>query len=140
MELNTIIIIVAISAVIFFAGQYIFSIFNRNKILEKDNTDLRLTKNFENLEKTLIANVENLIQKSVTADSKPLLISSKNVFTSAELEVAEILVTGKTSKAIAEIRNTSIYTVNNQIDAMRKKCGAKNRFELVAYIMDNDLV
>lgn len=49
----------------------------------------------------------------------------------AETEVLELLLEGKTNRAIATARSTSVRTVANQVAALLQKLGAGSRFELM---------
>ena len=67
-------------------------------------------------------------------------VNDVSLFSQRELEIAPFLMKGLTSKEIGEKLGTSRCTINNQIDTMRKKCGAKNKTELVVYLIKNQLV
>jgi len=50
--------------------------------------------------------------------------------TQAETEVLTALFEGHTNQAIANLRGTSLRTVNNQVSALFKKLGVRSRSEL----------
>jgi len=118
-----------------------FDSFKSVKKLEAENARYALNNDLRVFKTEIINEVAALIPSNnsfIEPVKKP--VSTKSVFSEYELKIGALIVTGKTSKVVAEEMSITPYMVNNQIEAMRKKCGANNRAELVAYLIENELV
>ena len=57
-----------------------------------------------------------------------------DALTSAEREVAQLLLDGATNASIAKMRGTSRRTVTNQVASIFRKAGVTSRIELAAHV------
>jgi len=119
----------------------IYAIYDRFKSIKKENEEFKRVINRNELREELTTFKDSLITSLKLNDASethtvPLLSN----FSEAELQVGKSLIQGKTSAEIAGERGTTTSTINNQIEAMRAKCGAVNRTALVVYLLKNGLV
>jgi len=113
------------------------------------------------MEEHLIANVKNLILPHLAIISKGSLDANqqlsmdviesnlKNIIssfsqklssdaiglTTAEIQIANLITEGKTTKEIADLHNLSVRTIETHRDNIRRKCGIKGqKVNLQAYL------
>ena len=60
--------------------------------------------------------------------------------TPRELEIARLLVTGKSNKEIADLVSISVRTVERHVSNLYEKTGAHGRAAITAYILSNNLI
>jgi len=82
--------------------------------------------NFGKREKTFLEIVESNLEAIISPFARTL--SSKFIkLTPAEIQVANLVKLGKTSKEIAALRNLSFKTIEFHRDNVRTKLGIKNK-------------
>ncbi len=141
MELaSNVVIVLSVTLAVAFVN-WIFSLTKRNKELEEKN----LFNSVEDLGNKIAQKIDEriaLIPRPLTEDIRRNEETSLffSVFTEREIQIGQLIVTGITNKEVAEKLGTSPSTVNNQIENMRKKCGAKNKAGLVSYLLEHELV
>jgi len=137
---SLIIIVLGIAVAVYVVIKF-FDSFKSVEKLKEENARYALNNDLRMFKTEIVNEVAALIpsNNSITEPVKKGVIT-KSVFSEYELKIGAFIVTGKTSKAVAEEMQITPYMVNNQIEAMRKKCGANNRAELVAYLIENELV
>lgn len=87
----------------------------------------------QNLQKTYVS----LIEASLNRFVSPFINSTKQYgLTPTEIQIADLIKQGKTTKEIAQIMNCSPRTVDSHRDKIRKKLGIKNqRINLGAFLI-----
>jgi len=89
-------------------------------IEKMENTDLF----FEN--KTYLNIIKSNLEKIISPFSKNLLAKSLNI-TPTELQIADMIKIGKTSKEISELFKVSVRAIEFHRNNLRKKLGLKNK-------------
>lgn len=139
-EIIVIVFISVVSAV--FIVNLIFHLINTKRITEfklaeiqKENSELKIEKlTKEGLLDSLLSKINTSHEGSTQGKNNAVPLSKR------ELEVAADLVEGLTAKEVAAKLNLSVYTVNNHVCNMLAKTSTKNKAELVAYLLKNDIL
>jgi DNA-binding CsgD family transcriptional regulator len=128
MELQSILLFVFISGVVYAVIQAFFYLLNRNKQLQ---------------DKLLSKNDNSLLAAAILAQAKNAPTEKKYVFnplSKREMEIAVLLVEGLINKEIAETLSIATNTVNNHLENMKEKTNCHSKAELVAYLLRNEIV
>jgi len=85
--------------------------------------------------------VNRVVARELKLGDEHVVVISVNVravlprlLTPTEQEIALCILQGMSSQAIAEARETSVYTVNNQIAAIFRKVGVNSRSEFTGFV------
>ncbi|MBI1936682.1 MAG: response regulator transcription factor [Ignavibacteriales bacterium] len=113
----------------------IFRFYEKKEAIVKENQKLIKENELITLRGIVKESVEQIIGKNSTNKN-----TGAAIFTNRELEVGNLLVTGLTSKEIADKLNIAISTSNNHVENMKEKAGCKNKAELAAYLLKHDIV
>lgn len=85
--------------------------------------------------------VEQVVARELTLGDEPVVVVSLNLrsilpglLTEAEKDIGLSIVLGRTTLEIATERETSVYTVNNQIAAIFRKLNVNSRAEFSSFV------
>lgn len=139
---QSIVNIVIIVGIVFVIIQGVFFLFVDRKKLRQENERLLLNIDLNTFKKNIIEELSPKLKSQTTELSQNVSTAIDIIcpFSDRQLEIGLLIAQGKTSKETAEDLKISTNIVNNEIEIMRSLCGAKNRSELVVYLIKNQIV